>query len=266
MCSDDAIQGLMPGIYRGWVRHRRSQPKAHEFSYPLAMVMFDLDTMDEIFASSRLWSKERLNFISFKRADYIQTQNGVEQSIKSAIQAMIKQHSGKDFEGRIMLLTHPRYLGFVMNPVSFYFCYAADELVHIVAEINNTPWDERFSYVLSADHSVDKSGLKSFSFDFDKHFHVSPFMPMDMQYRWRFSLQPDKINIHMLLMQQGEKVFDATMQGQHQPFTAKSMRTLPFAYPAQTALIAWRIYWHALLLYVKGIRFHTHPDKVKNNN
>ncbi len=256
---------LMPGIYRGWVRHRRSKPTSHEFRYPLAMVMFDLDFMDDTFAKSKLWSRETFNCISFRRKDYIQSDNGIEQSIKSAVKGVIQHQTGQDFDGRILLLTHPRYLGFVMNPVSFYFCYVGDDLAHIVAEINNTPWDERFTYVLSVDNKVDSDSTQVLSFDFDKNFHVSPFMPMDMQYRWRFSLQHNKINIHMLLMQQGEKVFDATMQGSHQPFTAKSMGSLPFAYPLQTVLVAWRIYWHALLLYVKGIRFHTHPKNVKNN-
>lgn len=257
---------VLPGIYRGWVRHRRSKPKQHDFRYPLAMVMFDLDVMDSIFAKSKYWSREALNCISFKRKDYIQADTGIKQSIKSAVQEKIKQQTGQDFDGRVMLLTHPRYLGFVINPVSFYFCYAGDQLVHIVSEINNTPWDERFTYVLTPEGTSQRAGTQVLNFEFDKQFHVSPFMPMGMQYRWRFSLQPNKINIHMTLLQKGEKIFDATMQGDQQPFTQKSMRSLPFAYPLQTILVACRIYWHALLLYIKGIRFHTHPDKVKNNN
>lgn len=266
MPCDNHTKALLPGIYRGWVRHRRSKPKPHDFRYPLAMVMFDLDTMEEDFTKSNFWSREKLNCISFKRKDYIQTELGTDQSIKSAVQDIVKQQTGDDFDGRVILLTHPRYLGFIMNPVSFYFCYAGDELMHIVSEINNTPWDERFTYVLSPDASTGKTDCKVFSFEFDKQFHVSPFMPMDMQYLWRFSLQSNKVNIHMTLMEHGEKVFDATMQGDQQPFTVKSMRSLPFSYPLQTVSVAWRIYWHALLLYIKGIRFHTHPDNIKNNH
>jgi hypothetical protein len=230
------------------------------------MVMFDLEALDSLFAKSKYWSRERLNYISFKRKDYIQTDIGVKQSIKSAVQEKIKQQTGEDFDGRIMLFSHPRYLGFVINPVSFYFCYIGNKLVHIVSEINNTPWDERFTYVLTPENTPQSTNSYFLEFDFDKNFHVSPFMPMDMQYRWRFSLQPNKINIHMALLQQGEKIFDATMQGEQQEFTKQSMRSLPFAYPLQTLLVAGRIYWNALLLYLKGIRFHTHPNKVKKNN
>lgn len=251
---------LLPGIYTGWVRHRRYSPKAHDFQYPLAMLMLDLGAVRETFAKSPFWSQERFNLISFKRKNYIQTAEGEEQSITLAVAEHIKKQTGESFSGRIVLLTHPRYLGFVMNPVSFYFCYADNRLVHIVAEINNTPWDERFTYVLTPE-PVDALKPHTVSFDFDKKFHVSPFMPMDMQYQWRFSLHLDKINIHMLLKQQDDTVFDATMQAVQQEFTAKSMLRLPLVYPVQTVLVAVRIYWNAFLLYIKGVKFLNHPDK-----
>ena len=263
MPANSHFEALMPGIYRGWVRHRRYKPKSHDFRYPMAMVMFDLDDLDNIFSKSKYWSLEKKNLISFKKTDYIQSNFNVDKSIKSSIYDVIKKQTGQYFDGSIMLLTHPRYFGFVMNPVSFYFCYNGDNLVHIVSEINNTPWDERFTYVLSAKGTSSRSNSSVFYFEFDKKFHVSPFMPMDMQYRWRFSLQANKVNIHMVLMQHGEKLFDATMQGEHQPFTAQSMRSLPFSYPLQTLLVAWRIYWNALILYIKGIKFLTHPNKIK---
>ena len=262
MLMGDQRNILLPGIYRGWIRHRRSTPKRHDFRYPLAMVMFDLDDMQCTFAKSKFWTQEKFNFIAFKRTDYIQSKSGPSQTIKSAVKNYIKEQTGLEFNGRILLLTHPRYFGFVMNPVSFYFCYDGDQLMHIVCEINNTPWDERFTYVLTPDKAEAESQV--FEFEFDKKFHVSPFMPMDMQYRWRFSWQDNKINIHMVLMQHGEKAFDATMQATQQGFTASSMRKLPLAYPVQTVLVAVRIYWHALLLYSKGLKFFSHPNNSQN--
>ena len=96
------------------------------------------------------------------------------------------------------MLTNFRYFGFGMNPVSFYYCFdtAGERVETVVAEVSNTPWNERHCYVLSfavsdaaAMHLHDEqTGTESQStgrFENPKEFHVSPFMPMDMTYRWR---------------------------------------------------------------------------------
>lgn len=248
---------LRKGIYRGWVRHRRMLPKNHEFRYPLAMVLFDLDSVEQDVAQSRWWSLERFNLISFYRKDYINADKL--KNLPLSVKEKIKEETGECFNGGILLLTHPRYFGWVMNPVSFYFCYGDDGLQFIVAEINNTPWDERFSYVLDCRSQKSNTACE---FKFDKDFHVSPFMPMDLAYHWRFSFKGDALNIHMNLLRAGEKVFDATMKGEHQPFSAQSMRRLPIDYPLQTIMVGVRIYWNALLLWLKGVQFFSHPDST----
>ncbi|MCV6604928.1 MAG: DUF1365 domain-containing protein, partial [Porticoccaceae bacterium] len=175
---------LPDGIYRGWVQHSRHHPKVHRFRYPLAMVLLDVDQLESHFSQSRWWSLERFNAISFYRSDYLPEVPG--QTLKEALTCRIRQECGVAFEGSVKILTQPRYFGVIFNPVSYYFCYDSDQtLTYIVTEINNTPWNQRHSYVLPV--PADSAG--SAHFDFDKQFHVSPFMPMALQYHWRFSLR-----------------------------------------------------------------------------
>lgn len=250
------MSALHSRLYQGWVRHRRYLPKPHAFRYPVFMSWLELDEIDRVFATSRLWSKQRFNLISFYRGDYL---GDPEQDLSTAVKARIKQQTGEDFEGRIGLLTHLRYLGFCFNPVSFYFCYPADaeRPRFILAEINNTPWDERHCYVLDTEHSP--RHRDAWSFEFDKVFHVSPFMPMALRYHWRFSLRGENVLIHMALQQENERCFDATMLLRAHSMSREAMRTIPLSYPLLTFKVVVLIYWHALLLRLKGVPVYDHP-------
>ena len=179
------MSNLNSRLFQGWIRHRRYLPKKHSFRYPIFMSWLDLDELDQVMALSPLWSLERFNLVSFYRSDYL---GDAEQDLSDAVKYRIKEHTGESFKGRICLLTHLRFLGFCFNPVSFYFCYpvGTESPRYILAEINNTPWNERYCYVLDAGESpVQKD---KWEFEFDKAFHVSPFMPMAQHYRWQFSL------------------------------------------------------------------------------
>lgn len=250
---------LPEGIYQGWVLHQRYLPRKHSFKYPLAMLLLDLDNLQQQFKRSRLWSLERFNLISFYRRDYLRSDT---KDLKTAVSELIRQRCAEDFHGQIKILTHPRYLGFIFNPVTFYFCSDGDTLKYIIADINNTPWNERHAYVLK----VTENHQSPLYFSFDKQFHISPFMPMDVQYQWRFHLNPEALAIHMTLIHQGEQHFNASMQARMQPLNSKNMRWLPIRYPMQTLRVVLRIYWQALRLWGKHTPFFSHPDKQDDVN
>ena len=246
-------------LYEGWVRHRRYQPKSHAFNYPVFMTWLALDELDRVMAISQFWSLERFNLVSFYRNDYLGGNTG--QDLSSSVINRIKEHSGEDFKGRICLLTHLRFLGFCFNPVSFYFCYpeGSESPRYILAEINNTPWNERYCYVLDVvEGPLQKN---QWTFDFKKAFHVSPFMPMEQHYRWQFSLQESNLTIHMQLQQDNESCFDATLQLKAKAMTPAEMQNLPLRFPFLTLSVVIAIYWQALRLWLKGIPFYSHPEK-----
>jgi len=141
------------------------------------------------------------------------------------------------FYGRICLLTICRFLGFALIRSVFIFATpkAPNSPYSILAEINNTPWNERYCYVLDTRHSPSQEG--KWTFEFDKTFHVSPFMPMQLLYIWKFSMRGSHLIIHMQLIQANEPCFDATLQMESRDMTPRSMLTMPLSYPFLTCWV-----------------------------
>ena len=228
------MSGLNSRLFQGWIRHRRYLPKKHTFRYPLFMSWLDLAELKQVMAISPFWSLERFNLVSFYRCDYL---GDAGQDLADAVKNRIEEQSGASFRGQICLLTHLLFLGFCFNPVSFYFCYpeGSDSPRYILAEVNNTPWIERYCYVLDTGESP--LPKNKWAFEFDKAFHVSPLMPMEQHYRWQFSLHEENLTIHMQLHQNNESCFDATLQLKAQAMTPSVMRNIPLRYPFMTVSV-----------------------------
>ncbi len=237
-------------IYLGTVRHRRFSPVMHEFRYRLYMVCLNLEHLE----SPSEYPSARLLRGGFKRSDHL---GDVNVPLTQAVSNLVKERLGFALGGPILLLTNLRNLGYVMNPVSFYYCVSADlnSVEAIVAEINNTPWGERYCYVL------DRRGGKS-AHDFPKLFHVSPFMPMDQDYRWRFTEPRKSIAIHMENRKDGIKVFDATLALKRLSADNANTRKVHLAYPLITFKVLFGIYFQALRLWLKRCPYYPHPRKI----
>jgi len=241
-------------IYSGTLRHRRMQPKAHDFSYPVLMFYFDLAEVDRLFRIPLV--------IGIDRKDYLAGNERFE-SLDAAVRALILERTGKIHEGPIRLLTQLRYFGFCFNPVSFYYCYdPVGQLKFIVSEITNTPWNERKAYV----HELTEN-KKHHRFEFEKNFHVSPFMPMEMHYQWNFSSpEPSKttdvLSVHMenWSPDRSQKIFDATLLMKAKPWTPGNFITQFLRFPLLTFKAFIGIYVQALLLKLKGMQFYSHPE------
>lgn len=84
--------------------------------------------------------------------------------------------------GPVRLLTHLRYLGYCFNPISIYYCFDSDgqTLDSLLVEIHNTPWGEEYLRAFDAAHSTRDGAWHCYQLE--KEFHVSPFMPMDVEY------------------------------------------------------------------------------------
>lgn len=248
---------MRSALYTGQVRHRRFAPCGHDFSYPLFMVWLDLDELDTVFGGRWFWSVGRPNLASFCRADYLGPPS---QPLAESVRDRVQQATGVRPAGPIRLLTHLRYFGHCFNPVSFYYCFnVADTGVEcIVAEITNTPWKERHAYVLPLAHSIAPDRAQG-RWEFDKAFHVSPFMPMDIHYDWRFSAPGDALAVHMNCEREGVRVFDASLTLRRQPMTAASMAAVLLRFPLMTLRVVAAIHWQALRLWLKRVPVHTHP-------
>ena len=246
-------------LYTGRLRHRRFAPHEHRFSYRLFMMYVDLAELDEIFRGRWLWSVRRPALAWLRRADYL---GDPALPLDTAVRELVASQTGVRPSGPIRMLTHLRYFGVGFNPVTFYYCFDATDthVESIVAEITNTPWNERHAYVLS--DAAAGAGQRVLRYRFAKEFHVSPFLPMEMNYDWRFGLPGERLSVNMQNFQQDARVFDATLDLTRREISAGALARALVAFPFMTVTVIAGIYIQAIKLWFKRIPFHAHPSRT----
>lgn len=245
-------------IYEGRVRHTRTTPATHRFSYRLFMMYLDLEELPTLFRRRWFWSTSRPALARFMRSDHL---GDSDRSLSDSVRDLVAQETGTRPSGSIRLLTNLSYFGYCFNPVSFYYCFADDgETVEfIVTEVNNTPWGERDCYVMHcSEHN--KSG-SSWRFSPGKKMHVSPFIPMEVEYDWVLAQPAERLSVYMAIARDQQRFFDAAMMLQRTEISALSLASVLTRFPLHTIKIILSIHWQAFRLWLKGCPVHEHPKK-----
>jgi DUF1365 family protein len=249
---------IKSALFVGDIEHRRLSPKTNSFTYRVCYYFLDLKKIPSLFNIPFVFSYNKPGLLSFWRKDYLGNSS---ESIEASVQRLVFEHTQKEVKGPIFLLANISYFGLCFNPVSFYYCYGEDgeTLEFIVSEITNTPWGEKHRQVFEV------GDKKINTFEFPKDFHVSPFMPMTIDYTWVFHKPSDELYVYMQNRNKGEKrvIFDSTLKLTSLPMTSRNI-ILAFAqFPFVTFKTMFAIYYQALVLFIKRVPFHTHPLKEK---
>ena len=247
-------------IYEGLVRHGRRKPVEHAFRYRVFMMYLDLDELQNVFRGRWFWSTRRPALARFRRSDHL---GDASESLKTSVLDLVERETDSRPEGPVRLLTNLSYFGYCFNPVSFYYCFAGDgeTLEAIVAEVNNTPWGERDTYVLPASKSVGQG--TALRFKPRKKMHVSPFMPMNVDYDWGFVDPGRRLSVFMANDIDGERVFTASLKLQRHAISTRSLARVLLVYPFMTFKVLGGIYWQAMRLWWKRTPFYGHPSRNK---
>jgi len=239
-------------LYRGVVMHRRVRPRVHGFRYRLFWLLLDLDRLDEAAARTRWFSIGRFNLLSFQPRDH---GDGSGADLRTQALTKLAEAGIGGVDGSIRLLTLPRLLGFVFNPISVYYCHRADGgLAAVVYEVSST-FGERRSYVLRADG-------ERFEQSCDKTLHVSPFMRMDMTYAFRGREPDERLTLGIDGHDADGLLIATAMSGERRALTDRQILKAVLAVPFETLKVVAAIHWEALRLFLKRVPLAPDPAKA----
>lgn len=240
---------LNSGLFIGKVRHRRFTPVKHQFLYSLFMAAIDLDEVDTLAKGVAGFSRKKWGLACFYHQDYLDGRRNT----KQAAQAKLQELTGEQLSGKVVALCQLRYLGLYFSPVNFYYLYDEQgEWRYLLAEVSNTPWNERHYYAVPSEQHWQQQ----------KAFHVSPFNPIAQQYSWKVKPLTDKAFVHLSVARKARE-FDATLVLEKRPFSSKTLSLLLAKTPIMTVKVVFLIYWQALKLWIKGAPFYSHPKHSK---
>ncbi|MBH30399.1 MAG: DUF1365 domain-containing protein [Candidatus Marinimicrobia bacterium] len=245
-------------IYTGNIFHQRFQPIEHHFNYKIFMAYIDLDEIDSLMPRSFFWGVNRPALISFFSKDYL---SEGKLDLRSAVKNLVLERTGKDVQGPVRLLTHLRYFGYCFNPVSFYYCFdkAGEEVETIIAEVTNTPWKERHSYVIQTKNGRNKqNGIEDHQ---SKKLHVSPFFQMDHQYRFLFSDPREHLSVEIENFKNRKKIHEALLNLRKLEFNKAQLIKTVGQFPFITFRVVSAIHWQAVKLWLKGATFYPNPRR-----
>ena len=244
--------GTGSSLYTGTLSHHRYGPgPAHSFRYRVAMPLVFLDEIDAVVRSHPMWSARLPAPVWARRSDLIGRPG---RPPEDEVRDLVQKATGERPLGRVAFLGNLRTWGWLFNPISLYFCYSPDggTVETLLAEVENTPWHQRHSYVVGG------PGVHRFS----KQMHVSPFMPMGCDYVLSYEAPGERLRLRFDLVQGDRPLLTAALSLSGRPLDRAAMWAYLLRYPAMAHRVSAGIYSQAARLALAGAPFFAHPHRA----
>ena len=245
-------------LYRGGVMHRRLRPKAHELNYRAFWLLLDLAEIDGLDRRLGLFSRNRFNLLSFRDRDH---GDGSGSALRSQVEAWLARAGINIGAGPIRLLTMPRVMGYVFNPISLYYCHRTDGgLAAMVYEVTST-FGVRHAYVIPVPVEDHARGL--IRQGAAKALYVSPFIGMDMDYEFRGHAPAERLDLTIDGIEADGLLITAAMSAERHPLEDRDLWSAALSLPFMTFKVVAAIHWEALKLWIKGVRLTRQPTPAR---
>jgi len=235
-------------IYAGKVVHARFRPKRHKLTYRVFSLLLDLDELEGLSRTLKLFGHNRRAVFAFNDADH----GAGDGSLRDWVGAQLGAAGMALEQPRIALLCYPRILGYVFNPLTVYFCAEGETLRAILYEVHNT-FGERRTYVIRV-----PEGGGAVEQACAKELYVSPFVPMECGYNFHIEPPGDKVVVRIDETDAEGLLLRASFAGARQALTDRTLLRALFAYPLMTLKVTAAIHWEALKLWAKGVPVFRH--------
>lgn len=248
------MKSFSSALYRGAVVHQRLAPKVHRLRYRMFQMLFDLDEIERLARSLRLFSHNKFNIFSFHDRDHGLGRTG---ALRDYVREALASAGIEIGGGKILLLCMPRLFGYVFNPISIYYCHRQDGvLAAMLYEVTNT-YKERHSYLIPVRRDDGDAVIRQ---SCAKALFVSPFMDMAMTYDFTVSRPQGSVATTILAKDAaGCAMIVATFAGRRRALSDKTLAAALFAFPLLTLKVIAAIHWEAAKLFAKGVKLRAHP-------
>lgn len=238
-------------MYFGEVVHRRHTPHQHYLRYRVFYLLLDLDEVDALAHACKLLSRNRFNILSFHDCDH---GDGSSTPLRTQVEDLLGAAGISPPGGPIRILTMPRILGYVFNPISMYFCYRRDgDLAAILYEVTNT-FRQRHFYASEACPQKVARHL------FQKALHVSPFLSMNMTYSFRVVPPGERLALSIICSDDVRPILFTSLIARRHSLTDGLLFRALLMFPVLTLKVIAGIHWEALCLWLKGVRVLRRPS------
>lgn len=213
-----------------------------------------MDEIEDLDRRLRLFSRNRFNLLSFHDRDH---GDGSGAALRVQVESFLRRAGIALQGGRIRLLTMPRVLGYVFNPISLYYCHAQDgRLMAMAYEVTST-FGVRHTYVIPVEQAEQAAGV--IRQGAAKSLYVSPFMDMAMDYAFKGRAPGEALTLTIDGYDAEGLLITATMTGRRQALTDARLLSAVVALPLLTLKVMAAIHWEALKLWLKGVPLTSQP-------